>query len=67
MIKDILTLGNPQLYVTCTEYRKENIKEIESVVTDLHDTMMEYKRVHGAGRAIAAPRLACRKDFCICT
>ena len=61
MIKDILTLGNPQLYVTCTEYRKENIKEIESVVTDLHDTMMEYKRVHGAGRAIAAPQIGVQK------
>ena len=61
MIKDILTLGNPQLYVTCTEYRKENIKEIESVVTDLHDTIMEYKRVHGAGRAIAAPQIGVQK------
>ena len=61
MIRDILTLGNPQLYVTCTEYRKENIKEIESVVEDLHDTMIEYKRVHGAGRAIAAPQIGVQK------
>ena len=61
MIKDILILGNPQLYVTCTEYRKENIKEIESVVADLHDTMMEYKRIHGAGRAIAAPQIGVQK------
>lgn len=61
MIKDILTLGNPQLYVTCTEYRKENIPEIESVVADLHDTIMEYKRVHGAGRAIAAPQIGVQK------
>ena len=61
MIKDILTLGNPQLYVTCTEYRKENIKEIESAAADLHDTLMEYKRVHGAGRAIAAPQIGVQK------
>lgn len=61
MIKDILTLGNPQLYVTCTEYRKENIPEIESVVADLHDTIMEYKRVYGAGRAIAAPQIGVQK------
>lgn len=61
MVKDILILGNPQLYVTCTEYRKENIKEIEEVVADLHDTMMEYKRMHGAGRAIAAPQIGVQK------
>lgn len=61
MIKDILLLGDPRLYVTCTEYRKENLKEIEEVISDLHDTMMEYKRVHGAGRAIAAPQIGVQK------
>ena len=61
MIKDILLLGDPRLYVTCTEYRKENLKEIETVVSDLHDTMMEYKRIHGAGRAIAAPQIGIQK------
>lgn len=61
MVKDILKLGNPKLYVVSTEYRKENIKEIENVVGDLHDTMFEYKRVHGAGRAIAAPQIGIQK------
>lgn len=61
MVKDILLLGDPRLYVTCTEYRKENLKEIEAAVSDLHDTMMEYKRVHGAGRAIAAPQIGIQK------
>ena len=49
MIKEVLKLGNPCLYVKSTEYQKENIKEIEAVVADLHDTLMEYMRVHGAG------------------
>lgn len=61
MIKEILRLGNPKLYVTCTEYQKENLKEIEGVVADLHDTIMEYKRVHGSGRAIAAPQIGVQK------
>lgn len=61
MIKDILLLGDPRLYVTCTEYRKENLKEIEEVTEDLHDTLMEYKRVHGSGRAIAAPQIGIQK------
>ena len=61
MIRDIIQLGDPRLYVVCTEYRKENIGEIEKVVCDLHDTLMEYRRVHGAGRAIAAPQIGVQK------
>lgn len=61
MIKEILKLGNPQLYATSTEYQKEHIKEIEEVVGDLHDTIMEYKRVYGSGRAIAAPQIGVQK------
>ena len=61
MIKEILQLGNPRIYVTCTEYNMENVPEIEAVVGDLHDTLMEYKRVHGAGRAIAAPQIGVQK------
>ena len=61
MIKDVLKLGNPSLYVKSTEYQKENIKEIEKVVEDLHDTLMEYKRVHGAGSAVAAPQIGVQK------
>lgn len=61
MIKEVLKLGNPSLYVKSTEYQKENIKDIEAVVQDLHDTLMEYKRVHGAGRAVAAPQIGVQK------
>lgn len=63
MIKEILQLGNPQLYVASTEYEKEDIEEIKGVVQDLHDTIMEYKRVHGAGRAIAAPQIGISKKL----
>lgn len=61
MIKEVLQLGNPQLYMTSTEYEKEDLEEIKEVAQDLHDTMMEYKRVHGAGRAIAAPQIGVQK------
>ena len=61
MIKEVLKLGNPSLYVKSTQYQKENIKEIEAVVADLHDTLMEYRRVYGAGRAVAAPQIGIQK------
>lgn len=61
MMKDILLLGDPRLYVMCTEYRKENLREIEETVSDLHDTLMEYRRVHGSGRAVAAPQIGVQK------
>ncbi len=61
MIREILKLGNPKLYASSTEYHKEDIKSIQEVVKDLHDTLMEYKRVHGAGRAVAAPQIGVPK------
>ena len=61
MIREILKLGDLRLYVTCTEYRKENMLEIEKAAEDLHDTIMEYKRVYGSGRAIAAPQIGIQK------
>ena len=31
------------------------------LVADLHDTLMEYRRVYGAGRAVAAPQIGVQK------
>lgn len=61
MIREILKLGDPKLYVTSTEYQKEHLKEIEETIRDLHDTIMEYKRIYGSGRAIAAPQIGVQK------
>lgn len=61
MIKDILLLGNPELYEIAGEVTSEDMKYMEEWVTDLHDTLMEYRRVHGAGRAIAAPQIGIKK------
>lgn len=30
-------------------------------IEDLHDTLLEYRRVHGAGRAIAAPQIGVQR------
>jgi N-formylmethionyl-tRNA deformylase len=61
MIKDILLLGNPQLYEISEPVKKDELDSMKAVVADLHDTIIEYKRVHGAGRAIAAPQIGIKK------
>ena len=34
---------------------------VEELVADLHDTLMDFRRRHGAGRAIAAPQIGVKK------
>lgn len=61
MIKEILTLGNPQLYEISSPVTEEDLPMLNEWVTDLHDTLMEYRRVYGAGRAVAAPQIGIKK------
>lgn len=56
-IKEILLLGNENLYKVSKEITKEELKKAQEIVTDLHDTMMEFKRKYSFGRAIAAPQI----------
>ncbi len=61
MIKEILKLGDPVLYERSEEIKTEEKTTLSAWVEDLHDTLMEYRRVHGAGRAIAAPQIGIKK------
>jgi peptide deformylase len=60
-VKEILLLGNPELYKISTEIKKEELKTVKSVVKDLHDTLMDFKQKYKAGRAIAAPQIGVTK------
>ena len=61
MIKEILKLGNPELYEVSAEIQPEDLTDLSTWVTDLHDTLLEYRRTYGAGRAIAAPQIGIKK------
>ena len=61
MIKEILLLGNPALYEISEVVREEELPEMEALERDLHDTMMEFRRIYQAGRAIAAPQIGVKK------
>ncbi len=60
-VREILRLGNPQLYKTSEAVSRSNLDRIPQIVQDLHDTMMNFRSTYGAGRAIAAPQIGVMK------
>ncbi len=61
MVKDILLLGNPKLYLVSEEVEQAELESLKGIVEDLHDTLMDYRKRYGAGRAIAAPQIGVKK------
>jgi peptide deformylase len=60
-VRDILLLGNPKLYEVCEQVTPDDLPSLIPVITDLHDTMMAFRKKWGAGRAIAAPQIGVMK------
>ena len=56
-IKEILKLGDPKLYQISEPVPKNELPEIATITEDLHDTMINFKKYYGCGRAIAAPQI----------
>lgn len=63
MIREILKLGNPQLYEKSQEVTEADRNYLSDWIQDLHDTLMNYKNTYGAGRAIAAPQIGIQKQL----
>ena len=57
MIKEILLLGNDALYKKSLPIEKEDMDSIKKTVSDLHDTLIDFRKKYNAGRAIAAPQI----------
>ena len=60
-VKEILKLGNPELYEVSETVLEEELQKLKPVVEDLHDTMMNFREEWKAGRAIAAPQIGVKK------
>ena len=58
---EILLLGNPLLNEMSSEVSPGERDALPGIVTDLHDTMMDFRERHGLGRAIAAPQIGVMK------
>lgn len=55
MKKEILLLGNEELYQISEPLKKDEIENIKFIVQNLHDTLLDFREKYHAGRAIAAP------------
>lgn len=62
-VKQILMLGNPDLYRVSEDVIKEELPDLSSVINDLHDTLMDFRNRFGVGRAIAAPQIGVFKKI----
>ncbi len=60
-IRELLLLGNPKLYEVSVPMEKHELSTITELVQDLHDTLLDFRRRYGAGRAIAAPQIGVMK------
>jgi peptide deformylase len=60
-LEKLLLLGDPRLYEQATLVEEEEVAAMKSVVTDLHDILMEFRAKYQAGRAIAAPQIGVMK------
>lgn len=56
-VREILQLGNPQLYKASDAVTTSDLARLPQIVQDLHDTMMNFRKEYEAGRAIAAPQI----------
>ena len=56
-IREILLLGNENLYKVCKEVAREEIQKANQIIKDLHDTIISFRDKYGFGRAIAAPQI----------
>ena len=61
MIRNILLLGDPRLYEVSTPVLPEEFESLQSAVTDLRDTLLDFRARTGFGRAIAAPQIGVPK------
>jgi peptide deformylase len=60
-VRQILLLGNPQLYKTCAMVTEAEIDDTKPLSQDLHDTLMDFRKRFSAGRAIASPQIGVMK------
>lgn len=55
--REILLLGNPILRQPCAAVKAPQSGDVQSIITDLRDTLSGFRSRHGYGRGIAAPQI----------
>lgn len=68
MKREILLLGNPELYEVSQEVKREELEQLRPVFKDMFDCIRGIQKEYGFGRAIAAPQIGIKKRLiCILT
>jgi len=60
-VKEILRLGNPGLWKVCIAVKDVGATETKKIILDLKNTLEDFKKKNGFGRAIAAPQIGILK------
>ncbi|HSH19349.1 MAG TPA: peptide deformylase [Draconibacterium sp.] len=60
-VKDILLLGNLLLYEKSVLVNREEVKELHPKIELMFETVLDFRKKYGAGRAIAAPQIGLLK------
>ena len=60
-VREILRLGNPVLRAQCEKVEDFSDPGLHKIITDLFDTLADFRRTHGFGRGIAAPQIGASK------
>jgi peptide deformylase len=60
-LREILLLGNSRLYEVSEAVGKGDLQDLPPVIADLDDTLLDFRKRHGVGRAIAAPQVGFMK------
>lgn len=56
-VRDILLLGNPQLWQPSAAVTDVHARETQQIIQDLSETLANFRAEKGFGRAIAAPQI----------
>ncbi len=60
-VQKVLLLGHPKLYEVSEPVQQDELETLNPVIQDLHDTLFDFRRKYGVGRAIAAPQIGVMK------
>lgn len=60
-IEHILQLGDPKLYEKSIPVKKEELKELTPSINLMFETILDFRKTHGFGRAMAAPQIGLHK------
>jgi len=60
-VREIFLLGNPKLCEMSVPVEREEVEQFREIIRDLHDTLMDFRKRYGAGRAVAAPQIGVMK------